>query len=67
MLIYNQLKMLQNFESVFTAFLSPVCLLAHTELRGTGLGHYCGFTHLQLFHAAFGGILWIPKEPQATP
>lgn len=33
-LIYNQLKMLQNFESVFTAFFFPVCLLACTELRG---------------------------------
>lgn len=47
-LIYNQLKMLHNFESVFTAFLFTICLLAHTELRGKGLGCYCGFIHLQL-------------------
>lgn len=66
-LIYNQLKMLQNFESVFTACFSPVCLLAHMELRGKGLGCYCGFTRLQLFHAPFFDILWIPKDPQATP
>lgn len=66
-LIYKQLKMLQNFESVFTAFFSPICLLARMELRGKGLGCHCGFTHLQLFHAPFFDILWIPKDPQATP
>lgn len=69
-LIYNQLKMLHNFETVFTAFLSTVCLLAHTELRGKGLGCYCGFIHLQLFHTLFFffffDILWIPKDPQYT-
>jgi len=66
-LIYNKPNTLQNFASVFTAFLSPICVLARMELQGKSLGCYCGFTHLQLFHALFFDILWIPEDPQATP
>lgn len=44
------------------SFLFP-CLLAGMYRITRGLGCYCGFTCLQLFHALFFDILWILRPP----